>query len=310
VAGARHLPGRTVGLPAPRLDLGGAVLAGIAMLLLVFPLVQGRELGWPTWTELMLAAAVPAFAAFAVHQLRRRRTGRTPLIEPSLFEHPSYVFGMAFSTVFLGALGGVGLVLGVFLQAGLGDTPLHAALTTAPWAQGGFIGSGIGGATMHRLGRRVLHLGLLVEIAGLAWLYVSLRDAGTAVGSWDLIPALAFAGVGMGMVFVPLFDIILGGVRDHEVGSASGVLQAVQQLGMALGIASVGTLFFGLLGWSPDHVADFVHAAQLTLLVSAVLLTVAFATAFGLPRHARQPEGVAPATGDLRGNCSAAAVPA
>ena len=64
------------------------------------------------------------------------------------------------------------------------------------------------------------------------------------------------------MVFVPLFDIVLGGVDDHEVGSASSVLQAMQQLGMSLGIAGIGTLFFGLLGAHADRTARLPAAAQ------------------------------------------------
>jgi len=112
-------------------------------------------------------------------------------------------------------------------------------------------------------------------------------------------PARALrAGVGMGMVFVPLFDIVLAGVADHEVGSAGGVLQAMQQLGMALGVAAVGTLFFGLLGETPDA-GSFAAAAETTALVSAALIAVAFAIAFLLPARARAeqalPAGVEPA---------------
>ena len=90
----------------------------------------------------------------------------------------------------------------------------------------------------------------------------------------------------MGMVFVPLFDIITAGVADHEVGSAAGLLQALQQLGMSLGVAGLGTLFFGLVGSHVDE-AGFVAAAEPTILVTVALLAGAFAIAFGLPRHAR-----------------------
>jgi MFS family permease len=93
IAGARHLPGRDRTQAAPRLDLGGAAIAGVAVFLLVFPLVQGRELRWPLWTLLMAAAAVPVLALFAVHQLRRKRAGAAPLVEPSIFENASYISG-------------------------------------------------------------------------------------------------------------------------------------------------------------------------------------------------------------------------
>ena len=77
------------------------------------------------------------------------------------------------------------------------------------------------------------------------------------------------------MVFVPLFDIILAGVADHEVGSASGILQALQQLGMSLGVAGLGTLFFGLLGSHVDRAADFMAASEPTILVTVGLLAAA-----------------------------------
>ena len=104
---------------------------------------------------------------------------------------------------------------------------------------------------------------------------------------------LLVAGLGMGMVFVPLFDIILGGLADHEVGSASGVLQAVQQLGMSLGVAVFGTVLFGALGFAPDRAADFAHAAELTSLIAIAMLLAASAIAFLMPRHVRG-QGQAP----------------
>lgn len=90
------------------------------------------------------------------------------------------------------------------------------------------------------------------------------------------------AGIGMDMVFVPLFDILLGGVDDPEVGSASGALQAMQQLGMSLGIAGIGTLMIG------D--GDYVGAAQTTTVVVGVLIAAAFALAFLLPHGGREQE--------------------
>jgi hypothetical protein len=91
-------------------------------------------------------------------------------------------------------------------------------------------------SAVQRLGRRVLHAGLLLESTGLLMLYAVLRHTGTGVGSLDLLVPMIVGGMGMGMgmIFVPLFDIVMAGVEPHEMGSASGVLQATNGLAMSL----------------------------------------------------------------------------
>jgi EmrB/QacA subfamily drug resistance transporter len=293
VLGARLLP---AGAPARasrgsrrgQLDLAGAVLAAVGMFALVYPLAQGHALGWPSWLFGLLAGSVVVLAAFAARQLRRQRAGRTPLVEPSVFGHRSYRAGIMFSILFVGSLGGIVMIFNVFLQNGLGFTPWHSALTTAPWAAGAFAGSAIGGIAMAKLGRRILHAGLVVEAAGLLAVYAVLRSAGAGVSTADLLAPMVISGIGMGMVFVPLFDIVMAGVRPQEMGSASGVLQTVNALGMSLGIAGIGALFFALAGRPGGHLPVYLGAAQWTALATVGLLACAFAVAFGLPRGARE----------------------
>ena len=288
VLGARLLPaGVTAGARRGRLDLPGAVLAGVAMFGLVFPLAQGHELGWPGWLFGMLAAAVLLLAGFGWYQVRRQRTGRDPLVEPSVFRHGPYRAGIVFSVVFTGSLGGIVMIFNVFLQNGLGFTPWHSAVTTAPWAAGAFVGSAVGGMTMPRLGRKVLHAGLVVEAAGLLGLCAVLHAAGASVSTADLVGPMVIGGIGMGMVFVPLFDIVMAGVRPTEMGSASGVLQTVNSLGMSLGIAGIGAIFFALIGGPGGRVPAYLTAAEWTALATVGLLACSFAVAFALPRRAR-----------------------
>ncbi len=293
--GGAHRPGGAHGpseARGARLDLPGMALAGAGMFLLVFPLVQGRELGWPLWILALLAASVPVLAGFAWYQVRRRRAGRTPLMEPGIFTHRGYASGAVFSLVFVGSMGGIVLIFNVFLQAGLGFSPWHSAITTAPWAAGAFAGSAIGGMTMQALGRRVLLAGLIVEAAGLLALYAVLRGAGSGVTSLDLLAPMIVGGIGMGMVFVPLFDIVMAAVEPHEMGSASGVLQTVNSLGMSLGVAGLGAIFFGLLGGHAARPQSFVGPAGWTALATIALLALAFAVAFWLPRRARELGGL------------------
>ena len=113
-----------------------------------------------------------------------------------------------------------------------------------------------------------------------------LRSDSGGVTAWDLAGPLAITGFGMGMVFVPMFDVILAGVAPHELGSASGLLEAIQQLAMSVGIAAVGTVLFDRLGSGHGPVA-FVGASDHALLVAVGFLAAACAAVFWLPKHAR-----------------------
>ncbi len=307
VAGARSLP-RGAGRPGLRLDGVGALLAGAGMSLMVFPLVQGRELGWPGWLWAVAAGAVVSLAGFVAQQLRRARTGRTPLVELSVLRLRSYTSGVVFTVVFFGAVVGFSLTLGLFLQLGLGYGPLRASVTMAPLAVGAFFGSGFAAALMGRLGRRMLHLGLALMAVGQVAVWVVLGEAGTDVGQGDLALPLLVYGFGMGQIFVPLFDIVLGDVRDHEVGSASGLLESFQQTGASLGVAVLGTVFFAGVaaeagtGAAPVvTVAEFVSAQRDVTLLATGLVVLAFVLGFFLPRRARQEGGAADAPPETAG---------
>ncbi len=288
LVGARALP--DAARRPLRLDLTGGLLAAIGMLLLVYPLVQGRELGWPAWSFGMLAAAVAVLAGFAAYQLRRSRTGRAPLVELTVFAKRSYASGTLFVVVFFGTVVGFGLTVGLFLQLGLGYSPVRASLTMASWAVGAFLGTGVGSTMTARLGRRILHLGLVLMAAGLAGAYAVLRHDGASVSGPHLAVPLLVYGAGMGMIFAPLFDIIMGEIADHEVGSAAGVLESIQQLGAALGLAVLGTVFFSTVA---GH--GYLAAARLLALIALGLTALAFAVGFLLPRRGRQPVAPQPA---------------
>ena len=252
-----------------RIDLAGAVLGASGMALAVFPLVQGHELGWPLWTFVMLAAAIVVLAVFVRRQLRLAAAGGNPLVELSVFRRRSYTSGVIFVIVFFGAIAGFSLAVGMFLQIGLGFSPVKASLTMAAWAIGAFLGSGFASVMMNRLGRNILHLGLGLMAVGMLGVYIVFRAVGTEVGGWHLAAPLLMYGIGMGMIFVPLFGIIMGEVADHEVGSASGLLESLQQLGATLGIAVLGTVFFGVMAAAAPTNFDTVTApavrAELTV---------------------------------------------
>jgi EmrB/QacA subfamily drug resistance transporter len=282
IAGMAALP-RSSGTRAIKLDGIGALTAGVGMFLVVYPLVQGRELGWPGWIFGMLAAAVALLASFVTYQVRRKRGGRTPLVELSVFAKRSYTSGVIFVLVFFGAIVGFSLAVGLYLQLGLGQSPIRAALTMSAWAVGAFVGSGFS-ATQAKVGRKLLHIGLSIMAVALAGLAVIFT--GTPAGGWGLALPLFAYGLGMGMIFVPLFDIIMGDVAGHEVGSASAMLESLQQMGASLGVSILGTVFFTAVGarFTP---LGAMHASHIVTLIALGLTAAAFGLGFLLPKRAR-----------------------
>ncbi|NUS42460.1 MAG: MFS transporter [Mycobacteriaceae bacterium] len=289
LAGKAALPARPpVDASDRSLDPLGMLIGGAGMFMLVYPLVQGREKGWPAWMFVMLAGAVAVLAGFVAYTLRRTRKGaKAPLVRLSVFGKRSYSSGVLFVIVFFGAITGLSMAIGLFLQLGLGFSAMRASLTMGTWALGAFIGSGASGALMGKLGRRILHIGLAIMAVGIVALYAVFANASTDLGSLTLAAPFLVFGLGMGLIFVPLFDIIMGEVADEEVGSASSALESMQQLASALGVAVFGTVFFSE-GGARMHQQSALDAAATTTLVALVLTAVAFALGFLLPKHARQ----------------------
>ena len=275
----RYLPRHLPRDPAARLDPLGTTLLTAASITLIYPLVQGHEQGWPGWMFAMLAASAGLWAAFAVSE---RRTSH-PVIERSLFGNRSFLAGLVFLGTFFTAMSGFMLTMNLFLQYGLRFTPMHTGLVLAPWALGMAVGAAASGAALGpRFGRHVLHGGLLVLAIGLGLVWWSIRAHGMATGGWDLAPGFFVTGVGSGAIFAPLFDIILAGLGDHDIGSGSGVLNAVQQFCGALGVAVLGTVFFELL---PGH--GFADSIRALIVIGVGCYAVSFVAAFLLPKAAR-----------------------
>nr|WP_232541966.1 MFS transporter [Nocardia bovistercoris] len=234
----------------PRLDFVGMALAIGAIMLLVYPLTEGRRLDWPAWTFAMIAAAALTFAAFVAYERRRARTAGSPLIDLDLFRSRPFAVGLGSWLLFWIGLGGFFLVWTLYMQAGLGWSPMRAGLTAVLFAVGAGIGAGTSVSVLApRFGRRVLILGGLVNAAGFGYYGWLAGHYGADATSPQMIAPLLLTGIGFGMIVAPTIDLLLGQVPASEAGAASGLLNTGQQLGTALGVALVGVVFFTQL----DH---------------------------------------------------------
>jgi MFS family permease len=267
--------------PDIKLDIGGVWIVGLALVAIIYPLIQGRTDGWPAWTFAMLAAGLLLLFVFLRYE---RGRGKNPLIEPTLLTNRSYLSGIAVVPALFGAFGGLLLCVSLYGQLGEGWSPIHAGLTLTPMVVGMILGMLGSMAAVHRLGRHLLHIGILLIAAGAVDLALDLTGTHAAT-SWGLLPGLLLIGAGAGASIGQLFQFILTSVSMEEVGSASGVMEAVQQLSTALGVAVLGTIFFSTFG---HHAPP--EALRVTAWACLAPLAVAFVLVFRLPMHAREEQ--------------------
>ena len=264
---------------APKLDLGGVAIVSVGLFLVTFPLVEGRDAGWPWWTYAMLVASLAVFFVFYLFERGRERAGKDPLIVLALFQNRSFMAGVGLYFVFFSAMPALFLTLTLWLQIGLGFEPLKAGLTTIPFAVGSGIFSGVAGRFITRFGRNLLSIGGLVIVVGILAIIVTARVVGPGLQGPELIPALFISGAGLGLVISPSVNFILAAVNPRDAGSASGLITTVQQMGGAFGIAIIGVIFFGLLGSNADGVTR-AQAAGMRQRLQAVGLPAPVADQF------------------------------
>lgn len=232
-----------------KLDWIGMGLITAALFTLLFPIIQGREQGWPAWGFVMMALFVPLLAGFLRYERYKTKKDGSPLMVLELFHNKAFSAGIVIMLLFLAALSGYFLFITLFMQLGLGYSALIAGISSVPFSVGvGVATAKLAAKLVPRWGRRVLHLGALLLVAGMLAIAGTLELLGIGVTAWHLIPSFFIAGLGMGMVIAPLYNFAIAGVAHKDAGSASGILNAAHQAGGAIGIAVLGVLFFSLLG--------------------------------------------------------------
>jgi MFS family permease len=262
---------------ARRPDYRAAALLTAALVAVVYPLLEGRRLGWPAWGWGMLAGGILALVALGVLESRRRAPGVAPLLRTNLFRIPAFSAGMLVQLAFAAGLQGFFVIFAVWVQAGQHYSPLRAGLTLLAFSIGSFLLAGAAAPLAQRHGRYVLVCGALLLTAGIVGIDLGAHHVGAGLDQWPLIPGLVVAGAGLALLIIPLVNVVLAAVPTEAAGGASGLFSTAQQLGGAIGVAIIGTVFFGhvaghTLRGAFIHTAPFVAAAFVIAGVLALAL--------------------------------------
>ena len=266
---------------AQRLDLGGVILLSATLGLLIYPLIEGRETGWPLWIIVMLAASPVALLAFIRFERRLAGHGGLPLVDLSLFRERGFAIGILVALLFY-MLSSFYLTFSIYLQGGLHLTPLDAGLRILPFGIGYFFASFAAARIMQRLGPGALTLGFTVQVLGFGSVIYAISTEGLLYVEIGLV----VAGLGYGIVMPSAIKAVIGGIDPRHTGLASGIVITTFQIGASLGVAIMGGLFYTVLG-TGGGTAAYARAFNIALGGNVILLAAAGLLSMGLPRERR-----------------------
>jgi len=274
--------------PEGRLDVGGLGLASAGLLGLVWGVIHGNERGWmDPQIVLAIGAGAVLLAAFGAWEARADH----PMLPMHLFRSRAFAAANTVSLLMYFGMFGSIFLLSQFFQAVQGYNPFEAGLRVLPWTAMPAVVAPIAGSVTGRIGARpILVAGLALMAIGLAWLAAILTPT---VPYPAVVPAFVVSGIGMGLFFAPIANVVLSAVRPEEEGKASGANNALREIGGVFGVAALAAVFSanGSYATGQAYVNGLVPAVWVGAAVVAASAVVALAI---------------PGRGSIRGAISAA----
>jgi EmrB/QacA subfamily drug resistance transporter len=232
---------------AMAVDWLGIGLATAGLLLVLLPLLEGPNLGWPLWTWASMATSVALLAAFLLWEHRVAKRGGDSAIDLALFSNAGFSAGSLVVLLIYSTSTSLFLCFALLVQSGLGLTPFEAGTLFAP-ASIGFVGASLlAPKLVARFGNMAIAGGALVYAAGIGWLIITAAGLRDGAGTFVLLPPLVLFGFGQGLSMTPLLNLVIGYVEEKHAGMAAGFISTMQQVGGAFGVSVVGIFFVGIL---------------------------------------------------------------
>lgn len=284
VMAGRFLPADQQKRPQ-QLDLGGVAALSTALLLLVVPLILGRDAGWAAWVWICLAASIPAFAVFIAVERRLTARGGYPLLNLSILARPAIAWGLGSLGTAMSAYFGILFVLALYLQQGLGRSPLYSGLALVSWVAA----FGVAGPVLGRLSERsrsvAAPIGSLILAVGFAGIGISLFAA--TINGALLMTLLGVGGLGLGIGFSGMVTHLTGAVTDRYAPDMSGLINTISRIGGVIGVAIFGTAYLGLVP-NPGRSAA-IHGFAIVAIALAITALIAAITAYLAIRRQADP---------------------
>ncbi|MBB2148593.1 MFS transporter [Pedobacter gandavensis] len=243
--------------PTGKFDFSGVALLSLALLFLVYPLIRGRELGWPLWSVGLLVSSFLLLYGFVKHQQAKMKRGLSTLINVYLFRYPDFKMGLFIALFYFIAQDSYFLITGLLLQDGLNVSSSETGLLFVFQGIGYVLGAVISVHLIGKYGRKIIQLAVLLMMGSLVLHGILFSVSGL---DWYLsYPLLLMYGVGCGSVLPSIMSLALQRIPGDLAGSASGLYSTVQQAAIALGIGITGGVFFSFLEEQTNKAA-FVNA--------------------------------------------------
>ena len=272
--------------PDKALDLTGVTLGGLGLLGLVWGLVNGNADGW-TSPQIVgsLVAGAALLGAFVAWELRTP----APMLPMRFFRDRAFAAANGASLfMYFGMFGSI-FLLSQFFQTAQGYSPLEAGLRVLPWTAMPMVVAPIAGALSDRIGGgRIMATGLFLQAVGLGWIAaVSTPD----IGYSSLVGPFILSGIGMGMFFAPVANVVLSAVRPAEEGKASGANNAIREVGGVFGVAVLASVFARYGGY--ESATAFNDGLVVATWVGAAVVGAGALVALFIPPKQRASETTA-----------------
>ncbi|WP_311922208.1 MFS transporter [Microbispora sp. H10836] len=263
------------------MDPVGVLILAAGILLLLMPLVEGRE--WQGQAKWLFALAASVVLAGFVRWERWHGQRHTPIVDLSLFRRGSYAMGVLLAALYFGGFTAIFYIVTQYLQEGLHYSALRAGLLSAAFALGSTFSAALSGRLVDRSGRLLVAFGLVLVTVGLGATEPAILLASGENVAWLIAAPLFLAGLGNGLIVSPNQTLTLSAVPAAEAGLAAGVLQTGQRIGASVGLAAVGSA-------QGIYATAFQHALLVNVTFVLAALAVALVDVF-VKRRANRRSG-------------------